>query len=206
MKNTLISIGLGALLALAGCGDEAEQQAQAEAQASEIANQLQEAMNQAAEQAAAPAPTEAPAANPTPAAGGGESNFGTITLATGFMPDPQTASGTSGGPTAANTLDPNCNGYVTGGTPDHILVAQTAFSNLRVMARSDADTTLVIQKPDGSYVCNDDSSEGFNPLIAAEFPAGTYKIWVGSYEQGTNSPYTLGVSELASVTPASLGN
>jgi len=90
-------------------------------------------------------------------------------------------------------------------------VAGGDFSNLRIMAHAtepDADVTLVVQKPDGSYLCNDDLDIGVStdPLVEGAFPAGTYKIWIGSYESGANEAYKLGISELSSVTPASLAN
>lgn len=139
-----------------------------------------------------------------PAAGGGGSNFGTVTLASGFMPDPHKAEGTSGGSVQASSLNPSCTGWVSA-TPDHLFVASNAFSNLRVLVHSTDDTTLVIQKPDGTYMCNDDA-EGHNPIVTGAFPAGTYKVHIGSYNQGENSRYTLGFTELGSVTAASLAN
>ena len=36
------------------------------------------------------------------------------------------------------------------------------------------------------------------------FAAGTYQVHIGSYNQNDNSPYTLGFTELSSVTAASL--
>lgn len=140
---------------------------------------------------------------PAPAAGGGDSNFGTVAVAAaGFTPDPITAEGSSGGSVDAATLSPDCNGWVSG-TPDHIIAVGADIPSLRVMAHGDVDITLVVQKPDGTYLCNDDS-EGLNPLVAGAFPAGSYKVWIGSYEQGTNSAYHLGISELESIVPSSL--
>ena len=140
------------------------------------------------------------------AAGGpeGESNFENVALTTGFTPDPHKVTGTSGGAVEASGLNPSCAGYVDS-TPDHLFQAQSAFSNLRVLAHSDQDITLVIQKPDGSYMCNDDA-EGTDPIVTGSFPAGTYKVFIGSYEAGANSQYTLGFTELGSVTAASLAN
>jgi len=135
-------------------------------------------------------------------AGNGESNFGTVTLASGFMPDPHKVTGTSGGNVQASTLNPSCTGWVTT-TPDHLFVASDAFSNLRILVNSANDTTLVVRKPDGTYVCNDDA-EGHNPIVTGSFPAGTYQVHIGSYNQNDNSPYTLGFTELSSVTAASL--
>ena len=136
------------------------------------------------------------------AGGDGTSNFGTVSLASGFMPDPHKVEGTSGGNIQASTLNPSCTGWVTS-TPDHLFVASNAFTNLRVLVHSADDTTLVVQKPDGTYLCNDDA-EGHNPIVTGAFPAGTYKVHIGSYEQAENSPYTLAFTELGNVTAASL--
>jgi hypothetical protein len=137
-----------------------------------------------------------------PAAGG--SNFGTISLAPGFMPDPHTARGTSGGAIDASTLNATCRGWISQ-QPDHLFVAQGAFANLRLMVNgASQDTTLVVQRADGSYVCDDDT-EGRDPVVAGGFAPGIYKIWVGSYSRGQSIPYTLGVSELASSMPSTLG-
>ena len=203
-----IAIALG--LVACGGGDNAEQQAQEQANA--LGNQLGAALQQAAaqgqqqaaaaqanaQQAAAAAGAQAQAA----AAAAGGSNFGTVSLTPGFMPDPHTASGTSGGATDASTVNPACAGWIDS-TPDHLFVAGGTFGNLRIMAHSTADITLVVQKPDGSYLCNDDT-EGTDPVVAGPMAQGTYKIWIGSYQQGTNSPYTLGITELGSVNPSSL--
>lgn len=142
------------------------------------------------------------AAVPTQAAGG--SNFGTIALAPGFVPDPHVARGTSGGAIDASTLNATCRGWISQ-QPDHLLVANGQFPNLRVLVNgASQDTTLVVQRPDGGYLCNDDT-EGRDPVVAGGFAPGTYKVWVGSYSRGQSIPYTLGVSELGSVMPSSLG-
>jgi hypothetical protein len=215
MKKSLV--GLALLLGL-GCGGGNEQEAQQQAEA--LGAQLQAQLNMAADQAgqqaqqqAAAAAAQAAAAQAGAAAAAqgaaaaagaaGGSNFGTVQLNAGFIPDPHTASGTSGGNIDASTWQAGCNGFVTQ-QPDHLFVAATAFANLRVLAHSQGDITLVVQKPDGTYICNDDT-EGTDPVVAGAFPAGTYKIWIGSYQAGTNSPYTVGFTELPSVTTASLG-
>lgn len=216
MKKSLV--GLALLLGL-GCGGGNEQEAQQQAEA--LGAQLQAQLNMAADQAgqqaqaqAAAAAAQAAAAQAAAAQAGaaaqaagagaaGGSNFGTVQLNAGFMPDPHTASGTSGGSIDAATWQAGCNGFVTT-QPDHLFVAATAFANLRVMAHSTGDITLVVQKPDGTYLCNDDT-EGTDPLVEGAFPAGTYKVWIGSYQAGTNSPYTVGFSELGSTMPSGLG-
>jgi hypothetical protein len=135
----------------------------------------------------------------------GGSNFGTVTLAPGFQPDPHVVAGTSGGSTAAQSVNPLCRGFISQ-QPDHLLVASGTFANLRVLANGGAgDVTLVVRRPDGSYLCDDDT-EGRNPIVQGPFPAGTYQVFVGSYEAGTNIPYNLGISEIGSVTAAQLGS
>ncbi len=137
--------------------------------------------------------------------GGMQSNFGTVTLTPGFVPDPHTVSGTSGGSTDSSTWNTSCRGWVSP-TPDHILMSSGNFPNLRLLVNGGAqDLTIVVQKPDGTYLCNDDA-EGRNPIVQSPFPAGQYKIWIGSYTAGVNAPYNLGFSELMSSTCAALGD
>jgi len=188
-----------------GCGnseEEAQQAAQAmAAQAQQQAAQAQQQAAQAQAQAAqAAAQAQAQAVGAQGGAGG--SNFGTVSLNPGFVPDPHVVTGTSGGGTDASTLNNACAGWVSG-TPDHLFVSGGNFTALRLLAHATDDITLVVQKPDGTYVCNDDT-EGLDPIVAAPFPPGTYKIWVGSYQQGTNTQYRLGFTELGGTTAASL--
>ena len=136
--------------------------------------------------------------------GGLQSNFGTVTLNPGFVPDPHVVQGTSGGSIDATTLNAACRGWVSQ-TPDHIFMAGGPFGNLRFLVNGGPqDLTLVVQKPDGSYACNDDA-EGRNPIVQGTFAAGPHKLWVGSYNQGVNAQYNLGITELASTTAAQLG-
>lgn len=124
----------------------------------------------------------------------GDSNFGTVALATGFMPDPFMTNGTSGGQISAGSLDGSCRGWIAP-RPDHILQANTAFNYLRVEGGSGEDTTLVIRGPFGLR-CDDDSAGNRNPRVEGYFPPGRYEVWVGSYTQGTYAPYSLQFSEI----------
>jgi hypothetical protein len=143
-----------------------------------------------------------PSAQPTPTPSGGT---GPVTLRTGFMPDPETRRGTAGGAMDAAQLTNNqCRGWIPN-TPQHTLMAQSDFSNLRILVNSQTDTSLVIRGPDGQYRCNDDA-EGLNPIVQGAFGPGAYQIFVGTYRQNQSGPYVIGFSELSSVTAASLGN
>jgi hypothetical protein len=138
---------------------------------------------------------------PTPPPPGGGSNFGTVSLTPGFVPDPHVATGNAGGSLDATSWNASCRGYVSQ-TPDHLFAAGGNFSFLKIMVSSTEDTTLVVQKPDGTYLCNDDT-EGLNPVITGSFPPGTYRVWIGSYQAGQNPAYRLGFSELSSTSTSS---
>lgn len=124
---------------------------------------------------------------------------GTLTLAPGFLPDPQRVTGTTAGEIDAATLSPSCSGFV-GRAPDHVLVLRAPEAWLRVFVSAASDTTLVIQRPDGSWSCNDDAF-GRNPAVEGAFAAGRYAIYVGSYHAGVTAPYALSVTELRSNRP-----
>jgi len=130
------------------------------------------------------------------------SNYGNITLSSGFMPDPHRATGTAGGAVQAEAWDGACRGAVSQ-TPDHLFIASDNFTFLKILVSSQSDTTLIVQKPDGTFLCNDDD-DGLNPGITGTFPPGTYRIWVGSYNESERPQYTLGLSELSSTSASEL--
>ena len=103
----------------------------------------------------------------------------------------------------ASTVSSSCTGWIAS-NPDHILILDSPFQFLRIFAESEADTTLLIQTPQGQVLCNDDTY-GLNPSIQGPFSAGTYRFWVGSYRQGEMSAYQLKLTELQSVTPGGSG-
>lgn len=147
----------------------------------------------------------APTAPPTPTPPPGATTA--VSLTTGFMPDPQTRTGVAGGTLNAMQLTsngPGCRGHLPA-TPQHTMMLTGSFQNLRVMVNGGAlDTTLVIMGPDGAYRCNDDGGGNMQPLVEGAFGPGAYQVWVGSYSSTNTGPYTIGFTELSSVTPASL--
>jgi hypothetical protein len=123
-----------------------------------------------------------------------------LTLRSGFLPDPQVASGVSGGPMHARGMGRGCTGYVST-VPDQTITLTSRFNFLRIWARSDSDTTLVVRGPNGQVYCNDDTF-GLNPSVDLRGARpGTYQVFVGSYSPGAGAPFELGVSELQSSTP-----
>ena len=141
--------------------------------------------------AAFPAAAQNPNADPS---------YGTINLATGFTPDPQVVSLRSGGNIDAGSISASCAGYIAN-APDVRLVF-TAGSNLPLVisANASADTTLVINAPDGNWYCDDDGgNEGLNPSIRFNRTmSGRYEIWVGTYGNSSLQSAELHISELYS--------
>ncbi len=119
-----------------------------------------------------------------------------LVLISGFIPDPKIIRGEAGGGVDAHGINPACAGWIER-APDHLLTAPVAFTELRILATADADITLVVQKPDGTFLCNDDArGAGTNPQVKDFFPAGDYSIWVGAATEGASVRYHLGFTEL----------
>lgn len=164
-----------------------------------------------------PEPTESPepsesaeeSAKPTDAPAADEldmtlaSNFGSTDLTAGFTPDPFSVDVVSGGPVDVTYLGDGCRGFATAASDYDVTYTAGAQSLLRFYFVADtADTTLVINAPDGSWHCNDDAPGTIDPMIDFNNPeGGRYDIWVGSYQSGTENSGTLFVTELGSNTP-----
>ena len=114
----------------------------------------------------------------------GESpTYGSVSLRAGFTPDPHTSSITAGGSTAVEIS--GCNGTVAD-APDLNLTWRGGSSTLYIYSMSDEDTTLLVNLPNGSWTCDDDSLGDRNPLIIVRnAPSGLYNIWSGTYGGGT---------------------
>ncbi len=107
--------------------------------------------------------------------------YGTVTLEAGFMPDPHIVAVDAGGPDATPDLGAGCIGRVNAAAPDVDLFYTGGDYRLTIYVRSDADTTLVVNAPDGSWHCSDDD-DGRDPLLSFGRPrTGLYSIWVGTY-------------------------
>jgi len=147
----------------------------------------------------APPPIAVPVMPMAPPQYGG----GGMVLQSGFLPDPRTFNGVSGGPISASAMNPSCRGYINP-VPNHVVTLTSFFPFLRFWAGSSGDTTLFIRTPTGQVFCADDTF-GFNPGVDLRGATpGSYQVFVGSYSQGSNYPYTLGVSESPVSTPTGM--
>lgn len=140
-----------------------------------------------------------PATQPEPE----PSAYLTLDMAAGFALDPFLVSLNGGGEVAASSLDDQCAGYVN---DKPVLTARWhgAADELKVFFYSDSDSSLVIQQPDGKYVCADD----FDPnvldaqLTLTQPVTGTYKLWIGASDANQLIPGLLVITAQPDVSLA----
>ncbi len=124
--------------------------------------------------------------------------YETVDLAGGFPDDPYVVYLSSGGTNDASRLGSGCRGYIAN-APDVRLYFDPGSLPLIISVASRADTTLVINAPDGRWYCDDDGGEGLNPSVAFQNPMyGRYEIWVGTYGGTDLNDAELNISELYS--------
>lgn len=126
----------------------------------------------------------------------GAPRYGVHALAPGFRPAPARFDALSGGDITVKSLNlgDNCLGYAAS-DPDFLIELTGEFSRITFLVASEADSTLIVNLPNGSWACNDDAN-GLNPaLVFHSAPAGGYRIWIGSYAAETYDESVLYVSE-----------
>lgn len=111
-------------------------------------------------------------------------NFGDARLRSGFTPDPYRVSVTAGGDIDAHDLGHSCAGSISD-APDFELTYSAGSLPLIFRTLSSTDTTLVINAPDGSWHCDDDSYGDGDAEVRFNRPeSGVYDVWVGTYGGG----------------------
>ncbi|MEZ4558289.1 MAG: hypothetical protein R2854_17955 [Caldilineaceae bacterium] len=99
-----------------------------------------------------------------------------------------------------------CAGFI-GEEPDFSFDLEAEGDRLRVYFEAQADSTLVVQLPDGSYLCNDDAVTGdnLNPLVEIPAPSsGRYNVFVGRLQLDEPITGELFVVESSTQMPADL--
>ena len=86
-----------------------------------------------------------------------------------------------------------CRGWIAQ-APSFIVTMDRPQPFMRFFLNSAADTTMVVQYPDGHAACSDDSFGGLQPAIDGMFPAGTYYVWAGIYQSGMERPFRLTIT------------
>ncbi|WP_421789301.1 peptidase S1 [Hyphobacterium sp.] len=126
-------------------------------------------------------------------------SYGSISLSSGFTPDPHEIALQSGGSIDASvSLGGSCRGFIAN-APQFRLTYIARTWPLILSVNSDADTTLIVNGPDGRWYCDDDSGSGLNPALRWDQPqSGQYDIYVGTYQAASYHEATLSISELTS--------
>ena len=117
-----------------------------------------------------------------------EPNFGSVRLSAGFTPDPYVVEVTAGGSIDAfleTPLPVECVGKISD-APDFRVTSTAGSFPLVFRTISTEDTTLVINGPDTSWSCDDDSFGDGDAEVTFRRPrSGVYDIWVGTYGEDT---------------------
>ena len=102
-----------------------------------------------------------------------------VELTGGFGPDSHNVTAYAGGDIDAASIAGGCVGMV--GEGDQVTLSFTAYGGpLIITAYSEADTSLVVNGPDGRWYCNDDT-DGLNPQVRWNTArSGVYNIRVGA--------------------------
>jgi hypothetical protein len=80
--------------------------------------------------------------------------------------------------------------------PDHLMEIQKQTSEVTLQIRTRSqDTTLLVEGPDNRFYCVDDSPEGGKDagLSLKNVKAGSYKVWIGTFDAGVGARYVLNV-------------
>lgn len=114
-------------------------------------------------------------------------NYGEINLRSGFTPDPYRVQVTAGGSVNGGALPGSCTGMISE-APDFEVSYSAGSLPLVFRTLSSSDTTLIINGPDGSWYCDDDSYGDGDAEVRFNRPqSGTYDIWIGTFGGGTSS-------------------
>jgi hypothetical protein len=121
--------------------------------------------------------------------------YGDVNLDERFLPDPYEVSLTAGGGTDVDVG--SCNyGYVAERPDVDFYYTTSGDVDLYLYVICAEDTTLLVDQPEGRWVCDDDDLCNSNPVVVIPSAAdGLYNIWVGTYS-AANTDATLYISEI----------
>lgn len=127
---------------------------------------------------------------------GGDPIFGQMRLSVGFSPDPSSRTVAAGGDDRYS--QGSCSGYITNSAPDIDLYYEAGSLPLTLSAASATDIILVVNTPDGRWLCDDDSAGELNAKLTFSSPqSGLYNIWIGTASATSDRPTAIfGVSEV----------
>lgn len=128
--------------------------------------------------------------------------LGSVSLRTGFTPDPALFEGTARGDAhlSAETSEPTCASGFFSREPSHVFVLETRIGFLRIYATSPADLAIAVRDAEGRWHCNDDTY-GRHPSVEGSWLPGRVEVHVGTHEPGASAEYELRLTEARSMRP-----
>lgn len=126
--------------------------------------------------------------------------FGSANIPANFLPDPWVRNVTAGGRVSLFDCGFDRPGFVVS-RPDFRFfysgTSPTGQLTIALEARSNVDTILLVNTPDGNWHWNDDYRGSTNSALTFTNPMqGQYDVWTGSYNRSSNNPAALIVTEL----------
>lgn len=118
-----------------------------------------------------------------------EASEATLALQPGFDPAAGRFALTAGGP--AEPVEYSCSGAYP--QAPHVEL-DWGGGPLVLATEGEADTTLAVNLPDGSWACDDDGGDGLLSSLVLDGEVGVYDIWVGTYG-GDPAPAVLVIAE-----------
>lgn len=110
--------------------------------------------------------------------------YGSVSLTGGFDDDPHVVSMTAGGSNQIGDQDNCFAGGLVADAPDYNLhyTANGDWTlSIGAISDGDTDTMILVNLPDGSWRCDDDSFGDLDPILSFSNPrSGLYNIWVGT--------------------------
>lgn len=144
--------------------------------------------------------------------------FGSVSLRAGFTPDPYSVEILVGGEISASSAlsgqnigqagDRRCRGNIAAAPDFRLQYEAGSLFPLIVRVEAGFDTTLVVNGPDGTWYCDDDSGRGLQAALEWDNPqSGQYDIWVGAFSSSRNyEPAVLEISEISSTGGSGRGS
>ncbi|MCB9597355.1 MAG: hypothetical protein H6719_31815 [Sandaracinaceae bacterium] len=99
--------------------------------------------------------------------------------------------GRTSGDSPAMLARPGCAGHVP--TAPHVDLSVQEPGRARIVGRSSDDLVLLVRRPDGSWICDDDSAGSRDPMLVEDLEPGRYRVWVGTYVGGHTADFQLSV-------------
>jgi len=111
------------------------------------------------------------------------SGYDDFTLSSGF--GSRYSWGMGGGKIKASRFGDQCVGWIPR-YPNHTITVQRSSVNMTLTAvrgNNPADLSMLIKGPNDRILCDDNSADGVNPKISAEFPPGEYQVFIANSEK-----------------------